>query len=722
MVNVTKANFLEQSNDLLKHLPTAAFVAIDEEMTGISLPGSGRPSKDDTPSQRYENIKTVPERYAVIQLGVALFHEHPDYQTKKKEAPSEEGSSSDVKSEAEYLVRRYNFYLFPPSSNDVTREVTMNPSSVAFLNEHNMNFDMWTKQGIPFVTTNVAQELMKKYQAKLEKQQQQQQQLGKSGKASPDPRRRKVELNRAEDINFHARTMASLREWIDAATVPPAAAAAETHNDDDTSEGSSFLLPPCNSFLRRALYETIEAEYPSLILERGGPSAPNQIRVLRLSPEQKRRREDRVRRENWEDLVVNQIGFWRVFRALSNACRGITEVNSIALADNANFAAESDSTNSSSDGIASSEPYTIPAKRAVPIVVHNGLMDLLFVMTHFHSHTLPSTYEEAKALVHDYFPQLYDTKILSSECSGASIRNDSTVLSGLYEKVVIQDEENNMSKVLHFVDQPSENSGSAADQIHEAAYDAYMTGAVYVSLCKRILNGYSKFPESWGGPQVGSLAHLSAPNDDKITRALFGRNKIYLMLTLYTIDLESPLSDPLSRGMSPSNTFRVEGIDPSVTTRDIVRCLSNLDNETRVNFEIVWVNDCTFMVAAQHVPDNVGGGRGAVQQPLLLNDNENWEEAPSSTLVRHGQLIREALVRRFQKETIITLKEHLEQLDKAQQEEEIQDVNTTYMKWWPAKVASSLLGVVGWASPAKRKVDHSDSERGAKRRRLNFRQ
>lgn len=69
----------QQSNDLLEHLPTAAFVAIDEEMTGISLPGTKRPTKDDTPSQRYKTLKAVPERYGIIQFGVALFHEHPDH-------------------------------------------------------------------------------------------------------------------------------------------------------------------------------------------------------------------------------------------------------------------------------------------------------------------------------------------------------------------------------------------------------------------------------------------------------------------------------------------------------------------------------------------------------------------------------------------------------------------------------------------------------------------
>jgi hypothetical protein len=70
---------LQQSNDLLEYLPSAAFVAIDEEMTGISLPGWKRPKKDDTPAERYNSLKKVPERYTIIQVGISLFHANPMY-------------------------------------------------------------------------------------------------------------------------------------------------------------------------------------------------------------------------------------------------------------------------------------------------------------------------------------------------------------------------------------------------------------------------------------------------------------------------------------------------------------------------------------------------------------------------------------------------------------------------------------------------------------------
>ncbi len=87
-----------------------------------------------------------------------------------------------------------------------------------------------------------------------------------------------------------ARTMAELREWIDSDDVlvqeDIAATAAgiggqqpearpnngqnapnADNNGGGQGEGTSLLLPPCNAFLRRCLYHTIEDEYPGLILE-----------------------------------------------------------------------------------------------------------------------------------------------------------------------------------------------------------------------------------------------------------------------------------------------------------------------------------------------------------------------------------------------------------------------------------------------------------------------
>lgn len=104
--------YQQQSNDFLKHLPTAAFVSIDEEMTGISIPSTNRPSKEATPEARWEHLKQAPERYSIIQLGVTLFHQ-----------ALEEGEV------VEWHARKYNFYMFPGS--DETRDVVLNPGAVS---------------------------------------------------------------------------------------------------------------------------------------------------------------------------------------------------------------------------------------------------------------------------------------------------------------------------------------------------------------------------------------------------------------------------------------------------------------------------------------------------------------------------------------------------------------------------------------------------------------
>ena len=236
--------------------------------------------------------------------------------------------------------------------------------------------------------------------------------------------------------------MASLREWI-----------------DRSIQGSpSLLLPACNRFLRRALYETIELEYPALILENAGAEYRDQIRVWRLSDEEKVQRKERLAREAWETLVMN-VGFTRVFMALSNANKGLKQVNSTILA-------------SSVDQVdVTSQVEFEPMGRRVPIICHNGLMDILFLMTHFVSHKLPEKYQDAKAMIHDTFPLIYDTKILATECSDQRIVGDNTVLGTLFDRFVKNDLEFLMDRNFEVVQCLGYGSRSRARSIVRCLHD-----------------------------------------------------------------------------------------------------------------------------------------------------------------------------------------------------------------------------------------------------------
>jgi len=507
MVHVTKTNFLTQLSDFLHHLPNASFVAIDEEMTGINLPGGReqRPNKIELPGERYTRLlKGVPERYSILQVGVALFCENPRYRKRNAaeegcaaggngshdRGPADDAEENDENDEhaeregneannddenadddddtvdeeetdeeqPEYVSRIYNFYLFPDGRRSAPeREVTLNPSTVKFLLENHMDFDKVFREGIPYTTADRASYLKRRHFERYDGGEG----TGRNGKGGGGntPAKNRVKLTRVDDIAFVARTMAGLREWIDsddsAAQNPLGAefgrvAAADGGNGDggenganggnpqngqNGAEGTSLVLPPCNSFRRRCLYETIEDEYPGLVLERastdpGAGEARNQIRVIRLSPAEKRRREDRLRRESWDRMLLQDLGFATVFQAISDACNGRS------------FSEEQ--TTKFLDGLSpdASLPTAQDARggRKLPLVIHNGLMDLMFLLTHCHDTSLPESFEDTKRVIQGYFPNIYDTKVLGTEYSDAVIRSGNSALGDLFRTTCDADE------------------------------------------------------------------------------------------------------------------------------------------------------------------------------------------------------------------------------------------------------------------------------------------
>lgn len=537
--------------------------------------------------------------------------------------------------------------------------MVLNPSTAAFLNSHNMNFDLWCKQGIPFVTESIANDLVQKYAMKTKEA---------MDKATADTQqqvpvqeiiRRRVQLTRSDDVDFFARATASLREWLDAPVV-----------DQETPEGTSFLLPPCNSFLRRALYESIQQEYPSLVLENAGPQFPNQIRVVRLNEQEKRQREQRLFREEWENLMVEKIGVWRVFEAIARVCRGEQlPTNSILFAE-------------SVGDIDWNAQETIVKRPQIPLVVHNGFMDICFLMTHFSCDFLPGNLQDCKSLIRSYFPIIYDTKVMVTE-HDPFWYNDNSNLQVLYQKVISENTAPNVDVIDNL-----DPSAVVPDQEHEAGFDAFMTGVVYIGVRNRIEQAAS------------DLSRLEASS-----REIFGSNKFYQM-SLFTMDLEAS-RDPLSRGMMPTSAFLVKGIDPSVVTRDIVRCLTGLRDSRgmQVNFDIIWVDDTTFIAAACYritTPVN-DGVTAAVSYPSNAILTEILEE--------HGSIVWQALRSRFTREVIISLDQHLEEQEK--------NVGSVLPQQQQQSWLSYIKGLFSFGS-SKRSLDEiKDSFPVAKRQRMN---
>ena len=314
-----------------------------------------------------------------------------------------------------------------------------------FGNSNTSNLNEWIKEGIPFCTGEMAEHLLTKYRVEEEEKEAKESQppavLGLDGGSS------RVQLRRLEDQQFHSRAMSMLREWLNA----------PSEQSPEDPEGMSLLLPPCNSFLRRALYESISYEYgTSLVLETVRES--NQIKVWRLTTAERKQRQMRLRREGFERILMEKVGTLRVFLALHLACSGRsveTRAEHMMLAANAE------------EALAEWEPsQTLSTGRKIPLIVHNGLQDLLFLMTHFHKDVLPETWPECKGMIHSYFPVIYDTKLMADEyCQRDNVKGR-TYLGALYELSLLTYPRWNR---VFTTDGTAEQQG----QLHDAGFDAY---------------------------------------------------------------------------------------------------------------------------------------------------------------------------------------------------------------------------------------------------------
>ncbi|XP_076473085.1 pre-piRNA 3'-exonuclease trimmer-like [Babylonia areolata] len=120
-----------------------------------------------------------------------------------------------------------------------------------------------------------------------------------------------------------------------------------------------------------------------------------------------------------------------------------------------------------------------------PLVGHNMLMDILFMYDKFFR-PLPAKYSTFKRDLHDIFPKIYDTKHMSF-----SFRKMLQELTGTFSNNLIQLYHLISSKAVTNCEQhmPSVTHAKGFDRYtlqntpHEAGFDAYVCGYVFIRLC-----------------------------------------------------------------------------------------------------------------------------------------------------------------------------------------------------------------------------------------------
>ncbi|KPA81808.1 hypothetical protein ABB37_04077 [Leptomonas pyrrhocoris] len=122
-MDITKYNQLLALADFTREVKRCDFCAIDQEMTGVDIPGTNLPM-GASPDDVYYAKRVAVEAYSAFQMGIALF------------------TKADNNS---HEVRPYNFYLL-----NSTGDLRLGLTAISFLAANNLNFQMWLTSGMAF--------------------------------------------------------------------------------------------------------------------------------------------------------------------------------------------------------------------------------------------------------------------------------------------------------------------------------------------------------------------------------------------------------------------------------------------------------------------------------------------------------------------------------------------------------------------------------------------
>ncbi|GMI45260.1 hypothetical protein TrCOL_g4018 [Triparma columacea] len=419
-MDVKRSNYLETLPKFISSLSTCTSIAVDLEFTGITLPANpstGRQppgiSRGDTPKTRYVRVL----RKVVEEYAVVQVGI-----SLMKEQPGE-GGKTDLE------VEVYNFYTFQSMEKGFSSSypsAKLSLTSVNFLSGNGMDWNSWIRDGIPF---------MDEEGIKMERQRLDREYPSEMPGPGADPEPPRISLAREDDQLFLSQSLALVREWLDSA-LPAPPGEAESQSD------SVLKLPPTNAFRRRVLYENIGYLYPDLVISGYGQGLDKGVMCERLTSAEKLARFTSSRQAALDHGTL-RMGFGLVWEAVIRRCSGTS----------------------------------------VPLVVHNGTYDLLF-LTHNFGRRL-GRYEDTWEYVSGCFPNVYDTKAMGA----MKIKMDLTSNDPPTTPTTTTTTYDNSDLGTSYLWCVERGGGGKmtfkegfekyekGEQLHEAAWDAAMTGA-----------------------------------------------------------------------------------------------------------------------------------------------------------------------------------------------------------------------------------------------------
>lgn len=368
-MDITKHNHLLALADFAKEVERCDFCAIDQEMTGVDIPGT-TPPMGASPDAVYYAKRIAVEAYNAFQMGIALF--------------------TKVDGDA-YEVRPYNFYLLNTSG-----DLRLGLSAIYFLANNSMNFQTWLTSGLVF-------------------------------------------CNEQEEHAFEAKRVVNFTGEAEEAAAKEFGTAAD---ECLLADGDPLVKEiSCSTDLARRLKAFIEqrSENRIAVVYEGKPYLAQKIKftLRKLSEEESAAEKVRKQLQHQRERA-NALGFRQFWNVL--------------------------------------------VKSKKPIVGHNFMQDIMF-MHHMHQQPLPQDYALFKQQLHNYLPEIYDTKTIAGR-----LENDFAVpvthLGAVYQECRRRARLSFDTFSRKFRLPPgfygyNDEAVKTQNKAHEAAYDAYMTGVAF---------------------------------------------------------------------------------------------------------------------------------------------------------------------------------------------------------------------------------------------------
>jgi hypothetical protein len=333
-----------------------------------------------------------------------------------------------------------NFPLSFCSSNFFSRQYS--EQAIEFNKQFGMDFGKWISQGVPYVNAAQHESLNQHYFASAEDDWSV---PASSTLPAPATKQRPVHLSKSQDIEFVNQVLSSVESWL-------------------LTESVVLDVPECHSFLQAVVTQELSRQHPTLqISSRQLYRRGRCVSIMTVS------KEVAPSSSSADHTALNQhLGFRRIWLALIAA--------------------------------------------QLPIVGHNCMLDLLFLYAAVEGN-LPTALCDFKREIHSRFPVIIDTKVLASHAwfSADKLSPESPFLQQPDNVPNVQISSTSLDQLISWclkLESPilkaqSERCFSASvwfgsdfdgylnsSKSHEAAYDAFGTGYVLLTLGKVLVGIY----------------------------------------------------------------------------------------------------------------------------------------------------------------------------------------------------------------------------------------